>query len=113
MVQARYGDVDYIGLGAEMPILTSGIEHTLKWGNGNTTTCAGDSGFTPPGAPPSEHGFVDIGEGNSNNNVRTAITYGSYPNSSSTPSSLYLGETLDSVPGNRGSAQYSKSCGCQ
>jgi len=84
--------------------LTAGTQYSLKWGNGNTTTCAGDVGFTPPGSPPSEHGFVDIGEGNSNSNVRTAIEYGSYPNSSSTPSSLSTGDTLKGVPGNRGSS---------
>ncbi len=52
---------------------TPGVEYSLKWDK-NSTTCAGDAGFTPPGAPPSEHGFVDIGEGNSNSNVRNGIT---------------------------------------
>jgi Flp pilus assembly protein TadG len=84
--------------------LIPGQSYTLKWGNGNTTTCAGDSGFTPPGSPPSEHGFVDIGEGNSNSNVRTAIEWGGYPNANSTPSSLYAGESLGGVPGNRGTS---------
>jgi Flp pilus assembly protein TadG len=83
---------------------TSGTEYTLKWGNGNTTTCAGDAGFTPPGNPPSEHGFVDIGEGNSNSNVRTAIEYGGWPNANSTPSSVYAGMSLGGVPGNRGAS---------
>ena len=82
--------------------LTPGLEYTLKWGNGNTTTCAGDAGFTPPGSPPSEHGFVDIGEGNSNSNVKTAIQYGGYPNPNSTPSSVSAGDSLKGVPGNRG-----------
>jgi hypothetical protein len=84
--------------------LTSGQHYTLKWGNGNTTTCAGDAGFTPPGSPPSEHGFVDIGEGNSNSNVRTAIEYGGYPNANSTPSSVSAGDSLKGVPGNRGTS---------
>ena len=84
--------------------LTSGSEYTLKWGNGNTTTCAGDSGFTPPGSPPSEHGFVDIGEGNSNANVRTAITAGGYPNANSSPSSISTGDSVGGVPGNRGTS---------
>ena len=84
--------------------LTPGSEYTLKWGNGNTTTCAGDAGFTPPGSPPSEHGFVDIGEGNSNSNVRSAIEYGGYPNPGSTPSSVSTGDTLKGVPGNRGTS---------
>jgi Flp pilus assembly protein TadG len=84
--------------------LTVGSSYTLKWGNGNTTTCAGDTGFTPPGSPPSEHGFVDIGEGNSNSNVRTAIAYGGYPNANSDPSSIETGDTLGGVPGNRGTS---------
>jgi Flp pilus assembly protein TadG len=84
--------------------LTPGVQYTLKWGNGNTTTCAGDLGFTPPGSPPSEHGFVDIGEGNSNSNVRKAIEYGGYPNADSNPSSLSTGDDLSGVPGNRGSS---------
>ncbi len=83
---------------------TPGREYTLKWGNGNTTTCTGDLGFTPAGSPPSQHGFVDIGEGNSNSNVRAAILYGGYPNASSMPSSLAVGDRLNSVPGNRGSS---------
>ncbi len=84
--------------------LTPGVQYTLKWGNGNTTTCAGDAGFTPPGSPPSEHGFVDIGEGNSNSNVRTGIEYGGYPNANSSPSSVAAGATLGGVPGNRGTS---------
>jgi Flp pilus assembly protein TadG len=83
---------------------TVGQQYTLKWGNGNTTTCAGDAGFTPSGSPPDEHGFVDIGEGNSNSNVRTGIEYGGYPNANSTPSSLSAGTSLGGVPGNRGSS---------
>jgi Flp pilus assembly protein TadG len=84
--------------------LTPGDQYTLKWGNGNTTTCTGDAGFTPPGSPPSEHGFVDVGEGNSNANVRTAIEYGGYPNANSTPSSVATGDSLKGVPGNRGTS---------
>jgi hypothetical protein len=83
---------------------TPGGVYTLKWGNGNTTTCSGDIGFTPPGSPPSEHGFVDIGEGNSNSRVRSAITYGGYPNASSSPSTIAAGDSLSGVPGNRGSS---------
>jgi Flp pilus assembly protein TadG len=81
--------------------LTPGTEYTLKWGNVNVTTCAGDAGFTPPGSPPPEHGFVDIGEGNSNANVRVAIQYGGYPNANSFPSSVSTGDSLSGVPGNR------------
>jgi Flp pilus assembly protein TadG len=84
--------------------LTPGSVYTLKWGNGNTTTCPGDAGFTPPGSPPDEHGFVDIGEGNSNANVRTAIRYGGYPNANSNPSTISTGDALKGVPGNRGTS---------
>jgi len=84
--------------------LTPGTQYTLKWDNGNHTTCAGDAGFSPPGNPPSEHGFIDIGEGNSNSNVRTAIRWGGYPNANSNPSSISTGDTLGGVPGNRGSS---------
>ena len=84
--------------------LTPGTQYSLKWANGNTSTCAGDITFTPPGSPPSEHGFVDIGEGNSNSNVRTAIINGGYPNANSSPSSVGAGDTLGGVPGNRGSS---------
>jgi hypothetical protein len=92
-------------------------QYTLKWGNGNSgngkgkgsssgppeTTCANDIGWPNPN-PTSQHGFVDIGQGNSNSNLRTAIMSGNYPNASSSPSSLYVGMTLGGVPGNRGSS---------
>src|ERR1700674_1116887 len=80
---------------------TPGVQYTLKWGNGNTTTCAGDAGFNPNLAP-SAHGFVDIGEGKATSAIRSAIEYGGYPNSSSTPSTLYSGEDLFQDPGNKG-----------
>jgi hypothetical protein len=89
---------------------TPGISYTLKWGNsgGNDyTNCPGDMGMGPnfpPGSPPSEHGFVDIGEGNSNANVQTAITYGGWPNANSTPSSVSTGNIEQGVPGNRGTS---------
>src|SRR6185503_11431618 len=35
--------------------LIPNTEYTLKWGNGNSTSCAGDAGFNP-GNVPSEHG---------------------------------------------------------
>jgi len=84
--------------------LTPGSQYTLKWDNGNMTTCAGDLGFMPPGQPPSEHGFIDIGEGNSNSNVRDAIRWGGYPNANSIPSSISAGDLLYGVPGNRGTS---------
>lgn len=80
-----------------------GQEYTLKWGNGNTTNCAGDAGFDP-GLAPSGHGFVNIGQGNATSAIRSAIEYGGYPNSSSTPSTLYAGEDLTQDPGNKGSS---------
>jgi hypothetical protein len=91
--------------------LTPGTQYTLKWGNGNVTNCAGDAGFTPPGSPPSEHGFIDIGEGNSNSNVRTAIEYGGYPNANSSPSSISTGDTIGGVPGNRGTSIFDSLAG--
>ena len=86
--------------------LTPGVEYSLKWGT-SSTTCAGDIGFTPPGSPPSEHGFVDIGEGNGNSSVRNSIVYGGYPNANSTPSSISAGDSLKGVPGNRGASVFS------
>lgn len=94
-----HNTADHVSFG-----LTVGQDYTLKWSNGNTTNCPGDAGFTPPGSPPSEHGFVDIGEGNSNANVQTAITYGGWPNATSTPSSIFTGADEDGVPGNRGTS---------
>jgi hypothetical protein len=84
--------------------MTPGTEYSLKWPKSGNPTCAGDTGFVVPGSPPSEHGFVDIGEGNSNSNVRTAIIDGGYPNANSSPSSLATGDSLGGVPGNRGSS---------
>ena len=84
--------------------LTPGIEYSLKWPKNGNSPCAGDAGFIVPGSPPSEHGFVDIGEGNSNSNVRSAIISGGYPNPNSNPSSVSSGDTLGGVPGNRGSS---------
>jgi Flp pilus assembly protein TadG len=80
-----------------------GVSYSLKWGNGNTTTCAGDLGFSPNLAP-SGHGFVDLGQGNANSNLRHAIEYGGYPNPNSTPSSVSAGTVLGGVSGNRGSS---------
>lgn len=95
---------------------TPGVSYTLKWGNaggngngkgkGNAsadTTCAGDLNWTNPN-PTAQHGFVDIGEGNSNANVRTAIAFGTYPNGNTTPSSITAGMRLNGVPGNRGTS---------
>src|SRR5258708_7501148 len=55
--------------------LIPNTEYTLKWGNGDTTTCAGDLGFNP-GDNPSDHGFVNLGQGNGNSSLRGVITYG-------------------------------------
>jgi Flp pilus assembly protein TadG len=83
--------------------LIPGGQYTLKWGNGNTTTCTGDQGFNDNGAP-SAHGFVDLGQGKANSNLRFAIVYGGYPNPNSTPSSVGVGSVLNQVPGNRGTS---------
>ena len=83
--------------------LTPGQQYTLKWGNGNTTTCAGDIGFNP-GNVPDKHGFVDLGQGNGNNNLRKAIVYGGWPNALSIPSEVDSGDVLNDVTGNRGSS---------
>ena len=83
--------------------LTVGSQYTLKWGNGNSTTCAGDSGFDPGNAP-SAHGFIDLGQGKGNSSLRGVIVYGGYPNANSTPSSVSNGTVLDGVPGNKGSS---------
>jgi hypothetical protein len=89
--------------------LTPGTEYTLKWDNGNTTTCAGDTGWTDPAnsKSPSAHGFVDLGQGKGNSDLESVIHYGGYPNATSTPSSVYAGLALQSVPGNRGSSIFS------
>ena len=80
---------------------TPGVRYTFKWGNGNTTTCEGDIGFSPGNAP-SEHGFVDLGQGNSNSLLREAITYSTYPKPDDPP--VTVGTRLEVVPGNRGSS---------
>jgi len=82
---------------------TRGSDYTLRWGNGNTTTCGGDSGFNP-GNVPSQHGPVDLGQGTGESNLGSAIQYGGYPNASSTPSSVGVGTSLLTPPGNRGNA---------
>jgi Flp pilus assembly protein TadG len=88
---------------------TPGVEYTLKWGNGNSTTCAGDQGWSDPASnkSPSAHGFVDLGQGHGNSSLRGVIVFGGYPNANSTPSSVYAGMDLGSVPGNRGASIFS------
>jgi Flp pilus assembly protein TadG len=83
--------------------LVPGQQYSLKWGNGNTTTCLGDAGFNPGNAPP-DHGFVDIGQGSGTSNLRTAIVYGGYPNSLSVPSEIDSQDLLSDVTGNRGTS---------
>lgn len=80
---------------------TPGVQYTLKWAHGNTTTCNGDAGFTPSGTPPSGHGFVNIGQGGTTNSVRNAVTYSSYPNSSAQPATVTAGDTLFTASGSR------------
>jgi Flp pilus assembly protein TadG len=87
----------------------AGTEYTLKWGSGGghgTTTCGGDAGWSDPN-PSSQHGFMDLGQGNGNSSLTSLIVYGGYPNANSTPSSISVGTTLGGVPGNRGSSVFS------
>lgn len=98
-------------------------EYTLKWGSGNsgngkgsgsgnnsgnaTTTCANDLSWTDPN-PASQHGYVDLGQGNGNSSLNSVIVYGGYPNANSTPSSISTGSSvLQLVPGNRGASIFS------
>lgn len=80
-----------------------GQEYTLKWGTGNpaTTTCNGDSSFVDPN-PQAQHGFVNLGQGNSNSALRDAIVYGADPNSP-----IDVGSLIPGVPGNRGTTIFS------
>jgi Flp pilus assembly protein TadG len=73
---------------------TVGQEYTLKWGNGSTT-CAGDAGLVDPD-PSSQHGYVDLGQGNGTSSLTSAIEYGFSPTVSDT-----VGSSLSGVPGNR------------
>ena len=85
----------------------AGTQYTLKWGNGNNvTTCAGDVSWTDPN-PSSQHGFMDLGQGNGNSALTGLIVYGGYPNANSTPSSIAVGTVLGGVPGNRGASVFS------
>ena len=85
---------------------TPGHIYTLKWGNGGATTCSGDLNDPWPTGqdqnPSSEHGFVDIGTGNSNANIKDAIVNSDYPPSGMTISSTAPNNILSAVPGNRG-----------
>lgn len=103
---------------------TSGVKYTLKWGDGSSgngngkgkgngngggnaqTDCAGDQNWNDPD-PTSQHGFVDLGQGNGNSSLRGVIVYGGYPNANSTPSSVSPGLYLGGVPGNRGTSIFS------
>jgi Flp pilus assembly protein TadG len=85
---------------------TRGTKYTMRWGNGTVTTCPGDlspTAFTPQNAP-DQHGPVDIGQGNGESNLGSAIDYGGYPNANSSPSSVGINSSLTTPPGNRGSA---------
>lgn len=86
--------------------LTPNVQYTLKWGNGNSTTCTGDQGFNPGNAP-SAHGFIDLGQGNGNSSLRSVIVYGGYPNANSNPNHVSVGDTIEGVPGNRGASIFS------
>ncbi len=74
-----------------------GTQYTLKWANGSTTGCAGDSGWNPANLPP-QHDFIDLGWGNSSNaQVKTAIENGNCP-----ACPIGVGSLLNGIPGNRG-----------
>jgi Flp pilus assembly protein TadG len=80
-------------------------EYTLKWGNGNTTNCGGDKGFSAGNAP-DQHGFLDLGQGNANSALRDAIMNGVVP------PPISVGQTtLGVVPGNRGSSIFTEAAG--
>ncbi|MCX6636028.1 MAG: pilus assembly protein TadG-related protein, partial [Acidobacteria bacterium] len=103
-----YGGLEPFSPAAHTPADTQhfgfipGQQYTLKWGNGNTTTCAGDSGFNP-GNKADQHDFVDIGqETNGNGTLREVIEFGGYPNPTSNPSVIVPGTSLKGIPGNRG-----------
>jgi Flp pilus assembly protein TadG len=110
-----------VGLGPFMPDahnsadtthfgFVAGTAYTLKWGSGpggnGTTTCGGDVGWTDPN-PSSQHGFMDLGQGNGNSSLTNMIVYGGFPNANSTPSSISAGTTLGGDPGNRGASVFS------
>jgi Flp pilus assembly protein TadG len=81
-----------------------GSEYTFRWQNGTPpTTCPGDNGFNPSLAPP-QHGFVDLGQGNGESNLGSAIQYGGYPNANSSPTSVGVNTSLSTPPGSRGNA---------
>lgn len=75
--------------------LTPGGEYSLKWGNGNSTNCAGDIGFDPQNDPP-QHGYIDVGQGNGSSGLAQVIEYDSCP-----LCPLSVNQQLDGVPGNR------------
>lgn len=87
---------------------TSGHMYTLKWGNGTATTCTGDLNDSWPTGqasnPPQDHGFVDIGTGNSDANIKDAIVNSDYPPAGTIISSTSPNNSLSPVPGNRGAS---------
>jgi Flp pilus assembly protein TadG len=89
---------------------TAGHSYTLKWGNGTETTCSGDLNDPWPTGEstnfPAEHGFVDIGTGNSNANIKDAIVNSDYPPAGMIISSTTPNNTLGAVPGNRGASVF-------
>jgi Flp pilus assembly protein TadG len=90
---------------------TAGHLYTLKWGNGSSTSCSGDLNDPWPTGessnPPPDHGFVDLGFGNSNSGLRDAIINSDYPQADTVVSSTAPNNTLSAVPGNRGASIFS------
>ena len=60
-----------------------------------------DAGWPLPASFPAQRGYVDLGQGNGENNLRKAIVFGGYPNEFTVPSSLAAGDSIEGVPGNR------------
>src|SRR5207245_1236672 len=83
--------------------LTPNSSYTLKWGNGNTTDCAGDladPGFNPRNLP-DQHGYIDLGQGNAQGGrgsigLSGAIQYDICPNCP-----YHIGDTVEGITGNR------------
>jgi len=80
---------------------TLGTQYTLKWAPPGQRpkpggSCPGDVGFTPGGGS-SDRGYIDIGQGNGNSALGTAIVNNTY----SLPQPLVVGSQIDMVQGNK------------
>src|SRR5262249_2887446 len=50
---------------------------------------------------PSEHGYIDLGQGQGASDLTQVIEYGGYPNASSTPSYVTANMWIGDIPGNK------------